>query len=591
MNAISLLIILTLLQVLYSLDTNESKSDNVITIDIEWVLQGFRFSFTGFLVEFLGYSSGLRKTFPFLRMTQSSFYNTYDDYPVKNLTLFFTDEVFPKEGNDGAWLYSREQVDIPLDYQYHIKSKFWRPIQSINDTICSPALSQDDAVSIEINNVTIIDKGVYYTGGNMARSFVRNASSPYDCCLACLHQPVCLGWSYVSNNTIDMNHLHQVSSRNGCHLKRSNDWNKSVDDTATSGYFSSSVKLKVPRVVIFHGTSCIHDNATLIKNDPNVISIGRYMLERNPLKIGMNLDERYVFYCASIVDEIWVPSAWHVDIFKEVLLSFGTYNPTIFVIPEAVDTTLFDPNLYNSNSSSSSSSTCVTEDNNENSDKFKFLSIFKWEYRKGWDLLLSAYWNAFSVSDNVELVIRSYIRVFNGTAPNKNITEIIELYAMKNFNKKLNELPSVIWDGAEQFEITRDDVTITREKLRDKLASVDCFVLPTRGEGWGLPIAEAMAMELPVIVTNCTGTTAYLSEENSYPVPILDGVDDEGYIKPDVNILISNMRQVVIDSKNGIARQKGIAARKTMKSLSPEYITSLMAERLRYHVLRRGWDI
>ena len=39
MNAISLLIILTLLQVLYSLDTNESKSDNVITIDIEWVYQ------------------------------------------------------------------------------------------------------------------------------------------------------------------------------------------------------------------------------------------------------------------------------------------------------------------------------------------------------------------------------------------------------------------------------------------------------------------------------------------------------------------------------------------------------------------------
>ena len=29
--------------------------------------------------------------------------------------------------------------------------------------------------------------------------------------------------------------------------------------------------------------------------------------------------------------------------------------------------------------------------------------------------------------------------------------------------------------------------------------SVDAFVLPTHGEGWGLPFAEAMAMELPTI--------------------------------------------------------------------------------------------
>ncbi len=29
--------------------------------------------------------------------------------------------------------------------------------------------------------------------------------------------------------------------------------------------------------------------------------------------------------------------------------------------------------------------------------------------------------------------------------------------------------------------------------------SVDCFVLPSRGEGWGRPQVEAMAMGLPLI--------------------------------------------------------------------------------------------
>lgn len=39
-----------------------------------------------------------------------------------------------------------------------------------------------------------------------------------------------------------------------------------------------------------------------------------------------------------------------------------------------------------------------------------------------------------------------------------------------------------------------------------------------RGEGWGLPVVEAMAMELPVIVTNFSGPTAYLSEAVGYPL-------------------------------------------------------------------------
>ena len=39
---------------------------------------------------------------------------------------------------------------------------------------------------------------------------------------------------------------------------------------------------------------------------------------------------------------------------------------------------------------------------------------------------------------------------------------------------------------------------------------------------WGRPIVEAMAMGLPVIATNWSAMLEYMTEENSFPVPVTD---------------------------------------------------------------------
>ncbi len=50
--------------------------------------------------------------------------------------------------------------------------------------------------------------------------------------------------------------------------------------------------------------------------------------------------------------------------------------------------------------------------------------------------------------------------------------------------------------------------------------AADCFVLPSRGEGWGRPHVEAMSMGLSVIATNWSGVTAFLDETTGYPIKV-----------------------------------------------------------------------
>ena len=51
------------------------------------------------------------------------------------------------------------------------------------------------------------------------------------------------------------------------------------------------------------------------------------------------------------------------------------------------------------------------------------------------------------------------------------------------------------------------------------MAGCDCYVSLHRSEGFGLTIAECMALGKPVIATAFSAPTDFMTEENSYPVP------------------------------------------------------------------------
>lgn len=62
------------------------------------------------------------------------------------------------------------------------------------------------------------------------------------------------------------------------------------------------------------------------------------------------------------------------------------------------------------------------------------------------------------------------------------------------------------------------DVELTRLQMNNLLNLSDCYVSLHRAEGFGLGMAEAMALGKPVIATGYSGNADFMTPENSYPV-------------------------------------------------------------------------
>ena len=135
------------------------------------------------------------------------------------------------------------------------------------------------------------------------------------------------------------------------------------------------------------------------------------------------------------------------------------------------------------------------------------------------------------------------------------------------------------------MRVIRDHVP--QADLAGLYKSVDAFVLPSRGEGWGRPIVEAMAMGLPVIATNWSGMTEYMTNENSYLIAVerLEEVVNgpfkgHRWALPCVKHLGELMRHVVTNRKE--AQGKGRVARRDMETkYSPEVVGRKVIARLR----------
>jgi glycosyltransferase involved in cell wall biosynthesis len=185
-------------------------------------------------------------------------------------------------------------------------------------------------------------------------------------------------------------------------------------------------------------------------------------------------------------DEVWVPSHHGRLAFRRT----GVAPETLRVVPGCVDTEQFRPDGPQ-----------ITLPPALNG-KFTFLSVFDWAYRKGWDLLLQAYCTEFTPNDGAGLLLK--------------ITRS-HLHPISMIVQQANELLATLGQSlAVRPDIVLSDAILPCEQMSALYRSVQAFVLPSRGEGWGRPYIEAMASGLPTIGTRATGNVEFMDDTNSF---------------------------------------------------------------------------
>ncbi len=193
---------------------------------------------------------------------------------------------------------------------------------------------------------------------------------------------------------------------------------------------------------------------------------------------------------------------------------------------------------------------------------FTFLHVSSGFPRKGVDVLLNAWREAFSRHDPVRLVLKTFPNPHNVTA-----AQLADLRA-----------------SAEIAPVNLIDAEIAAADMRRLLGQADAMVLPSRGEGYNLPAAEAMAAGIALITTDrgghmdfCSAGTTRLVATRLAPSGSHLATPHSLWAEPDVADLVAALREAFAAGRGGLADQRRAARSAIAQATSPADWTARLA--------------
>ncbi len=205
---------------------------------------------------------------------------------------------------------------------------------------------------------------------------------------------------------------------------------------------------------------------------------GRYRIGYSMLEVD-GFPEEWVRQ-ANEMDEIWVPSSFN----REGMLQSGVTKP-VHVMPLGVDPDHFNPSIRGVP--------------NSNGD-FVFLANFEWNERKAPQLLLTVFNQTFRASEPALLVCK-----------------VLSHQRERNVTAEVRALGLRPTGGRVAFLFNRE---YPYSQMGMLYRSAECYVSASRGEGWDMPLMEAMACGLAAIATDWGAHREYVHDGIAYPLQI-----------------------------------------------------------------------
>ncbi len=254
------------------------------------------------------------------------------------------------------------------------------------------------------------------------------------------------------------------------------------------------------------------------------------------------------------VDEVWVPSE-HV---RAMYLQAGLDADRVHVVANGVDLDRFAPQGRSLELEAPG---------------LRFLFVGGAIARKGVDVLLAAWQTAFAGRDDVTLVVKD----FGSGGVYRNVDR--------------SALEALAASGA-----TPRVVYLDRDLPDDELAalyrSCDVFVHPYRGEGFAMPVLEAMASGLPVITTAGGPTDEFCPPQAGWRIDAerramrggrvehFDTAGEPWMLEPSVDHLIALLREAA-GASAAERSARGAAGRSAAERYSWDVVTAAYAGRVR----------
>lgn len=244
----------------------------------------------------------------------------------------------------------------------------------------------------------------------------------------------------------------------------------------TSDYYLNVVRSRdVPQAHAASGVSVVYGQGDVFRRATGKVRVGFTMLEVDGFP-------RDWVEQANEMDEIWVPSEFN----RQGFLASGLTRP-VHLIPLGVDTEYFHPGARRLASPTG---------------EFVFLANFEWGERKDPWLLLRAFNDTFRADEPVRLLCK----ISNRDPHLKLKTEIRNL-GLKPGGGKISYLFNLDFPHAQLPMLYR---------------SADCFLAVSRGEGWDMPLMEAMASGLPTIASDWSSHSEFVHDGIAYRLAVAD---------------------------------------------------------------------